>query len=315
MRGSVVTVVGGTGFIGRHVVQHLCDAGAQVRILCRQPDRAIVLRPLGEVGQVAPLPLIADDDGSLGAGLAGSDVVVNLVGILYERRPGDFQRAHAELPGRIARLAPKQARIVHISAIGADKDSPSLYASTKAMGEEAVRRERSDAVILRPSVVFGPDDQFLNRFARMAVLSPFLPAVGGGQTKFQPVYVRDVAAAVCRALTLPEAAGRTYELGGPQVLTFRQILEWLLQVLGRHRKILIIPFNVADMQARFLQKLPSPLLTRDQVVLLSSDNVVSKHALGLRDLGIDPNPMAAVAPPYLQPYVRIQPKVMPDVSS
>jgi NADH dehydrogenase len=315
MRGSVVAVLGGTGFIGRHVVQHLCDAGAQVRLLCRHPDRAVLLRPLGEVGQVGPLPLDVASDESLKAGLAGVDVVVNLVGILYQRKPGDFERVHAELPARIGKLAPPTARIVHVSAIGADPNARSIYASTKGRGEEALRQARPDAVILRPSVVFGPEDQFLNRFARMSVISPFLPAIGGGHTRFQPVYVRDVALAVLRATTLPDAIGRTYELGGPEVMTFRSILEWLLGLLGRNRKIVNMPFHLADLQARFLQVLPAPPLTRDQVLLLRSDNVVSKGASGLADLGIEASPMQVVAPSYLHTYARVQPRITSDTSS
>lgn len=305
MRGSVITVLGGTGFIGRHVVQHLCDAGAQVRVLCRDPDRALVLRPLGQVGQIAPLPVDIDDDGSLAAGLAGADGVVNLVGILYERRRGDFERLHAQLPARIGRLAPASARLVQVSAIGADINSRSIYAASKGRGEEGLRRERPDAVILRPSVVFGPGDQFLNRFAAMSTISPILPAVGGGHTKFQPVYVRDVALAVCKALTLPDVLGHTYELGGPKIMTFREILQWLEEVLGRRRMILNIPFGIADLQARILQKLPMPLLTQDQVVLLRSDNVVSRGAEGFDALGIEPQPMSVAAPFFLQQYRRL----------
>lgn len=304
MRGSVVAVIGGTGFLGRHVVRHLCAARAQVRVLSRDPDRALFLKPLGEVGQVAPLPFQPDDDASLSASLAGADAVVNLVGILYESRAGDFQRIHAELPARIARHAPKNARIVHVSAIGADPHSKSRYASTKGQGEQGLRRERPDAVILRPSVVFGPEDQFLNRFAKMASMSPILPAVGGGHTKFQPVFVADVAQAALKALSLPEVPGRTYELGGPEVMTFRQILEWLLSVLGRDRMIVNVPFAIADLQASVLQQLPSPLLTRDQVLQLRSDNVVAPDAEGLAELGVAPTPMQVAAPPYLQQFAR-----------
>ncbi len=315
MRGKVVAVVGGTGFIGRHVVAHLCAARAQVWVLCRDPDRALFLKPLGEVGQVALRPVALDDDGQLANALAGADAVVNLVGILHERRAGDFKRLHAELPGRIGRLAPRGARIAHVSAIGADPNSRSLYASTKGQGEAALRRERPDATILRPSVVFGPEDQFLNRFAKMAVNAPFLPAIGGGRTRFQPVYVTDVAEAIVHALDRPDTAGHTYELGGPAVMSFREILAWLEKVLARRRWIANIPFHVADTLARFVQFLPSPPLTRDQVLQLRSDNVVAPGAEGLAALGVEPTPMAVAAPPYLQQYVRSQVKVLSEHSS
>jgi len=203
MRGMVVAVTGGTGFIGRHLIQQLCAREAQVRVPCRNPDRALVLKPLGQVGQVTPIETDLGQDEQLARALAGVDAVVNLVGILHERRSGDFQRLHAQLPERIGRLAPAGAKIVQISAIGADPGSRSIYARTKAMGEQGLRQARPDAVILRPSVVFGPEDQFLNRFAAMSATLPFLPAIGGGRTRFQPVYVGDVARATVAALAGP----------------------------------------------------------------------------------------------------------------
>ena len=306
MRDSVIAVIGGTGFIGQHVVRHLCAARAQVRVPCRHPKRAYFLKPLGDVGQVAPLPLDAFDDASLGAALAGVDGVVNLVGVLFERRDGDFDRLHGELPARIGRFAPAGARIVHVSAIGSDANAQSRYAASKGKGEGGLRQVRPDAVILRPSVVFGPEDEFLNRFARMAVNAPFLPAIGGGHTKFQPVFVTDVAHAALAALSRDDAPGRTYELGGPQVLTFKQIMEWLLATLRRRKLVLPISFKLADFQARILQRLPNPLLTQDQVLQLRSDNVVADGASTLRDLDIAPTPMEVAAPPYLQQFVRTQ---------
>ena len=311
MRDSVIAVIGGTGFIGRHVVEHLCAARAQVRVPARHPERAFFLRPLGEVGQVAPLFLDAQDDASMTANLAGVDGVVNLVGVLYERKDGDFQRLHADLPARIGRCAPKTARIAHVSAIGADPDSPSRYAQSKGNGERLLREVRPDAVILRPSVVFGPEDEFLNRFAKMAVNAPFLPAIGGGHTRFQPVFVTDVAHAVLAALSMQSAAGQTYELGGPEVMTFREIMVWLLRVLGRRRPIVTIPFGLADFQAKILQRLPAPLLTQDQVLQLRSDNVVGSQAKGLSDLGVAATPMATAAKHYLQQFVRTQVRHLP----
>jgi uncharacterized protein YbjT (DUF2867 family) len=307
MRDSAVTVIGGTGFIGRYLIRHVAATGAQVRVPSRNPDRAFFLKQLGEPGQIAPLPLDVADEASLAAVLKGADFVVNLAGILHERRSGDFERVHVQMPARIARLAPAGARIIHVSAIGADPGARSIYASTKGRGEAELRSLRPDAVILRPSVVFGPEDQFLNRFARMAVYLPFLPAVGGGRTRFQPVFVGDVARAIMSVMEHPETAGQTFELGGPEVMTFRQILEWLLKVLRRRRPIVNVPFGWAGTLAWVLQALPSPMLTRDQVLLLRSDNVVATGTKGLEELGIAPTPMSVVAPSFLQQYMRLAP--------
>jgi uncharacterized protein YbjT (DUF2867 family) len=315
MRGMVVAVTGGTGFIGRHLIQQLCAKEAQVRVPCRDPDRALGLKPLGQVGQVALIPTDFAQDEQLARALAGADAVVNLVGILHERRSGDFQRLHAQLPERIGRLAPAGAKLVQISAIGADPGSRSLYARTKAMGEQGLRQVRPDAVILRPSVVFGPEDQFLNRFAAMSANLPFLPAIGGGRTRFQPVFVGDVARAIVAVLAGRARPGATYELGGPEVLSFREILAWLLRVLGRDRPIVNVPFGVAESLGRILQHLPVPPLTRDQVVQLRNDNVASPDLPGLAELGIGPTPLAVAAPPYLQQFVRSQTRTLSDHSS
>ncbi|WP_191058189.1 complex I NDUFA9 subunit family protein [Geminicoccus harenae] len=311
MRGMVVAVTGGTGFIGGHLIQQLCTGGAQVRVPCRNPDRALVLKPLGQVGQVTPIETDLGQDEQLARALSGVDAVVNLVGILHERRAGDFQRLHAQLPERIGRLAPAGAKLVHISAIGADSNSRSIYARTKAAGEQGLLRARPDAAILRPSVVFGPEDQFLNRFAAMSATMPFLPAIGGGHTRFQPVYVGDVARAIVAALAGQARPGVIYELGGPEVLSFRETLVWLLRVLGRKRRIINVPFGVAEFLGRILQHLPAPPLTLDQVVQLRTDNVASPDRPGLVELGIPPTPMEVVAPPYLQLFARQQVRTLP----
>ena len=220
--------------------------------------------------------------------------------------PGDFDRVHGELPGRIGAAASKLglSRVVHVSAAGADPNSTSAYARSKAAGEAALRASFPRATILRPSIVIGPEDGFFNRFARMAQLSPALPLIGGGRTRFQPVYVGDVACAVIAALTREDAVGRTYELGGPTVYSFKDLLAYMLQVTGRRRLLLRLPFGLARLQGRLLQHLPEPPLTADQVELLRRDNVVAADAPGLADLGIQPTPLEVVVPRYLRSYAR-----------
>ncbi|MDX1541919.1 MAG: complex I NDUFA9 subunit family protein, partial [Geminicoccaceae bacterium] len=239
---------------------------------------------------------------ALSAYLAGCSGVVNLIAILHERKRGQFDAVHVGLAGRLARAARTAGveRLVHISAIGADPNSSSAYARTKAGGERAVHEAFPDATILRPSVVFGPEDQFLNRFAGMARMLPALPLIGGGRTRFQPVYVGDVADAIVAGLEREEAAGQTYELGGPQVYSFEELMRWLLRTIGRKRLLLPISFQLAKLQGQVLEYAPEPPLTRDQVELLKYDNVVSEDAKTLADLGVRPTPMELIAPEYLQ---------------
>ncbi len=303
MRDEIVTIFGGAGFIGRHLVRRLAARGATLRVATRSPNSAGHLLPMGDPGQIV-LVRFAEDEMTLAKLVEGASAVVNLVGILFERRAGDFERVHAVLPGRIgaAARAAGVGRLVHLSAIGADPASASLYARSKAQGEAAVRAAFPEAVILRPSIVFGPEDGFFNRFAAMARIAPALPLVGGGTTRFQPVYVGDVAEAILAGLERPEAAGRTYELGGPKVYTFKELLEYVLRVTGRRRLLLPLPFPLARLQARLLELLPNPPLTRDQVTLLERDNVVSPGAAGLAELGITPTPLEVVVPDYLAAY-------------
>lgn len=304
MREAVVTVFGGSGFIGRHVVQRLAERGATIRVPTRSPRNANFLRPMGAVGQIVLAPFEHDDTAKLPALVAGSTHVVSLVGILAEGRAGDFQAIQGELPGLIGRAAAEAGvrRLVHVSAIGADPDSPSLYARSKAQGEASLRAAFPAATILRPSVVFGPGDGFFNRFAGMARLSPVLPLVGGGGTRFQPVYVGDVAEAVVAGLTRPDAVGRTYELGGPRASSMRELMSYMLGVIERRRKLVTLPWGLASALARLTEILPDPPLTRDQVELLKHDNVVGAGADGLEALGILPTPMEVIVPGYLRPY-------------
>lgn len=299
----VATVFGGAGFIGRHVVQRLARAGFIVRVAGRDTEKAGRLRTLGDVGQVVPVRASVTEEASVTRAVAGAEVVVNLVGILFERKAGDFQRIQAEGAGRVARLAAAAGakRLVHLSAIGADAASESLYARSKAEGEAAVREAFPAATILRPSVVFGPDDQFFNRFAGLAALLPVMPVVCG-ETKFQPVYVGDVADAVMAALTREDAAGRTYELGGPRAMSMRQVLEFVLEHTHRRRLLVPLPARLVALQARLGEMLPTPPLTRDQLILLGRDNLVAEGALTLADLGIAPRAAEAIAPAYLARY-------------
>lgn len=300
----LVTVFGGSGFIGRYIVRLLAQDGWRVNVAVRDAERAKFLKPMGDVGQVTPMAVSLRDPASVAAAVAGADAVVNLVGILYESGRQTFEAVHHQGARTVAEAAAKAGvtRLVQISAIGADPASPSLYARTKAAGEAAVRGAFPAATLLRPSLVFGPEDGFFNRFAGLARVMPALPLFGGGKTRFQPVYVGDVAEAVKRVLAAPESAGKTYELGGPTIYTFRQLIELMLKEIRRKRCLISVPFGIAKLEARFLQVLPVPPLTVDQVRLLERDNVVTVGAPGLIELGIKPTPVEAVIPSYLNRF-------------
>ncbi|MEO8715522.1 MAG: complex I NDUFA9 subunit family protein [Acetobacteraceae bacterium] len=300
---SVATVFGGSGFIGRYVVQRLAHKGYVVRVAVRHPASAGFLRVMGAVGQIVPLFASVTDEATVRRAVVGSDLVVNLVGILAERRAGDFHRVHADGAALIARLAAAAgvSRLVHLSAIGADPEAPGKYGISKVAGEMAVRRHFPAATILRPSIVFGPEDQFFNRFARMAMFAPIMP-VFSGATRFQPVYVGDVADAVMAALARAEAAGAIYELGGPGVWNFRELLAYVLEQTGRRRPLIAIPPRLAWLLAMIMERLPGKPLTRDQLLMLGRDNVVSIGMPGLADLGVTPTPVDMVVPSYLTRY-------------
>ena len=302
---KLVTIYGGSGFVGRYIARRMAMADWRVRVAVRNPEEALFVKTYGTVGQVEPVLCNVRDDASVASVMMGADVVVNCVGLLVESGKNTFEAVQAEAPGRIARLAAAAgARMVHVSAIGADEDADSDYARTKAEGEKAVLEHVPGAVILRPSIVFGPEDDFFNRFAGLSRLGPVLPIVGA-DTKFQPVYVDDVAAAAEKAIKDDKVSG-VFELGGPDVDTFRELMESMLQIVGRKRLILNMPFFVARLMAggfavaQFLTlgifKAP---LTLDQVKNLAVDNVVSDDARGLSDLGIEPTAMEAVLPDYL----------------
>jgi uncharacterized protein YbjT (DUF2867 family) len=306
MRNHRTAVLGGSGFIGRYIVKRLAAQGEVVAVGCRNAEAAKFLRPMGDVGQIVPLNLAIGDERLLAAFLAGNDALVNCVGILRESGSQTFELAHHTGPARLARLAREAGvgRFVHISAIGADRRSASAYARTKAAGEQAVRDAFPTATILRPSVVFGPEDQFFNRFAAMAMISPVLPLIGKGETRFQPVYVGDVADAVVKCLDDPATAGRIYELGGPKIYTFRELLELLLREIRGKRWFVDLPFGLAAFQARLMSILPNPPLTPDQVELLKGDNIVSSGAMTLASLGIAPTAVEIILPTYLDRFRR-----------
>jgi NADH dehydrogenase len=306
MRNRRVSVVGGSGFIGRYIVKRLAEGGAVIAAVSRHASEARYLRPMGDVGQIEPFDAGVDDEAGLTKAFAGASAVVSSIGILYERGRQRFQLLHVEGPARLARLAAAAGakHFVHISALAADAHSDSAYARSKALGEAEVKAAFPTATILRPSLVFGPEDDFFNRFAGLARLSPVLPLVGGGATRFQPIYVGDVAAAAVAALERPEAQGKTYELGGPAVLSFRELMELTLAKIGRRRLLVALPYGLASVAALFMEFMPKPLLTRDQVKLLKKDAVVTPGAAGLAQLGVTPTALELMLPTYLNRFRR-----------
>lgn len=296
-------IFGGTGFVGRQIVRELARAGYTVKVATRVPERAYFLKTAGNVGQIVPFACQYNDDDSLRAAVKGCDVVINCIGILYEKGKSTFPRIHTELPRGIAKACreEKVGRFVHISALGCDQ-AHSKYAKSKLNGEMALLENFPAATIFRPSVVFGADDSFFNMFAKLSVVLPMLPLIGGGHTKFQPVYVNDVAHAVTAALNNGGTIGKIYELGGPDILSFRQILERLARETGRMPMLVSLPWGVAKIQGTMMGMLPAPMLTSDQVESLKTDNVVQNGALTFKDLGVAPTDMDVILPTYLARY-------------
>jgi NADH dehydrogenase len=303
---KLVTVFGGSGFIGRYVVRALAQEGYRIRVAVRRPHVAHFLRPMGQVGQIQLLAADLTDEKMIGGALDGAHAVVNLVGILSQFGRQRFGTLHAKAPALIARHAKVQGaeRIVHISAIGADSHAPSHYGRSKAEGETALKAEFPTATILRPSIVFGPEDDFFNRFANMGRFSPVLPLLRGGKTRFQPIYVENIARAVANALREPASAGRTYELGGPEVYSFKALMKIILAQTGRDRLLLPLPSPLAALMALPLQILPKPPLTLDQLAQLKRDNIVkagrdAAEVGTLTDLGVSPTALESILPLYL----------------
>ncbi|PZO80899.1 MAG: complex I NDUFA9 subunit family protein [Micavibrio aeruginosavorus] len=295
-------VFGGTGFIGRQVVRELAKKGYIVKVASRAPASAYFLKTAGNVGQI--VPVFCDySDSDVRKAVRGCEVVVNCIGILAEKSKAAFTKIHTEVPRSIAKACreEKVSRFIHISALGCDQ-AHSRYAKSKHNGEKAVLENFQSATILRPSVVFGPEDNFFNMFARLSVVMPFLPLIGGGETKLQPVYVGDVADAVMAAIENPASAGEIYELGGPDVLSFRDIYQTLFEHTARPRLLVNLPWGIAKLQGSLLSMLPGPLLTADQVETLKTDNVIQPGMPELHDLGIAPTSMASILPSYLSRY-------------
>jgi uncharacterized protein YbjT (DUF2867 family) len=306
MRFRRITILGGSGFIGRYVVKRLAATGAVIAVVSRHASSAGFLRPMGDVGQIALINADVTDRTLLAAAVEGADAVVSAAGILYERDKQRFDAVHHRGPALLATLAKAAGakRFIHLSAIGADPAAPAAYARSKAAGEAAVRDAFPGATILRPSIVFGPEDDFFNRFAAMAQFLPALPLIGGGHTRFQPVYVGDVADAVSAALMRADAVGATFELGGPRVLSFKELMELVLRETHRRCALVNVPFALATLEAAFLEWLPKPPLTRDQVKLLQRDNVVAPGVPGLPELMITPTALELVLPTYLDRFRR-----------
>ena len=307
MNNQLVTVFGASGFLGRHTVRALAKKGYRIRAVTRRPTLAHHLPPMGHVGQIQLFKGDVHEDEQVADALKGARLAVNLTGVLVSRGEQSFDAVHVQAATRIGKAA-KEAGIqalLHVSAIGADARSESYYAQSKAQGELGLRKGYADATIFRPSIVFGPEDQFFNRFAGLARYLPALPLIGGGRTRFQPVFVGDVAAAIVSSLSDERTKAKTYELGGPNIYTFRELMEFILRQTDRRRLLVSIPFSLATIQAAFLQLLPSPLLTPDQVRLLKTDNVVPPRTLTLADLGIAPTSIEAEVPAYLW---RFRPK-------
>ena len=305
--GNLTAVVfGGSGFIGRHLVRRLGRSGAVVRVPSRHPTLINYLRTAGSVGQIVPELAGTFDEDELTATIQGADVVINLVGILAESGRNSFGRTHTDLAGRIARVAAASGvkRLIQVSALGVDAATTSVYARSKLAGEEAVRDAFPSATIIRPSIVFGPEDGFFNRFAAMTMISPALPLIGGGHTKFQPVYVGDVADGIMAAINLPEAAGKTYELGGPGVYSFKALMEMMLAEIGISRFLVPLPWGLARFQAAIAEWIPGKPLTRDQVQLLKYDNVLSGRHPGLADLGVRSSAVELILPTYLDRFIK-----------
>lgn len=307
----LVTVFGGSGFIGRHLVKRLAAAGDRVCVAVRDVEGARFLKPMGDVGQVVPVFANIRDDESVKAAVQGADAVVFSVGVLFSRGRQTFDAIHVEGAERVAKAAAEAGtqRLVHVSALGASAESASAYARTKAEGEARVRAAFPNAAVVRPGVVFGAEDQFFNRFAALARILPALPIFGhgifdAGTNRMQPVYVGDVAEAVVRILDGADTEGKTYELGGPRIYTYKEIMEFILHETGRQRLLLPAPFWAARIKAAFLELLPTPPLTRDQLTLLETDNVVDESSPGFSDLGVTPHSVEAIVPGYLQRYRR-----------
>lgn len=308
---KTICIFGGSGFLGRYITQDLARAGYRIKIATRVPESAYALKTYGNVGQIVPFQCNYNDPKSIQNAVTGCYGVINLIGILYEKGKSKFLRAHVDIPQMIAQAChdAKVEKFIHVSALaverGTDKEK-SKYARSKFKGEEAVKKAFKDVTILRPSVVFGAGDNFFNMFARLATILPALPLIGGGNTKFQPVYVGDIAQAIANIMNdqTQSLSGKIYELGGPQIVTFKQIYEMMLATTNRNNALISVPWMVAKIQGLVFGMMPKPLLTLDQVKSLKTDNILSEKSLRLENLGVTPTAMQTILPTYLACYKR-----------
>jgi uncharacterized protein YbjT (DUF2867 family) len=304
LKGKLITVFGGSGALGHALIKRLAAAGARIRVAERNPEHALSLKIFGEVGQIVPVQIFLDDPQGIEAACRGAECVINLVGRLFEKGRSTFDLVHVTGPQTVARTCAKLGvkRLIHVSAIGADGAAASRYLATKGLGEQKVTAAFPGATLLRPSVMIGPNDRFLNRFGALAALSPVLVVFAGGRTKMQPIYVGDVADAIVKILDMPKTAGHVFELGGPEVYTFKELLILMLSVIQRKRLILSLPAFVGKLMGWFFQMMPEPLITSDQIKMLDVDTIVHKGVKTFQDLGIKPQLIEAILPTYLSPY-------------
>ncbi|MFT9315240.1 MAG: complex I NDUFA9 subunit family protein [Acetobacter orientalis] len=300
---KIASVFGGNGFVGRYVVQNLAEAGYTVRVASRRPDLATPLRTLGKVGQVAPFYASVLDDASVACVVQGASVVINLVAVLGDTRSQGLEAINVQGAERVARLAAEAgvSRFVHMSALGAAADAPSAYGRSRAAGEAAVKRYQPNAAFVRPSIIFGPEDHFFNMFGALARYLPIMP-VYGAHTRLQPVFVGDVAHVVTRAALEPELAGKVWSLGGPDVLSMQQIYAWVLKEVRRNRMVFAVPDGLAKIQAAIFERLPGKILTQDQLLMLSQDNIVQPGQQGFAELGMVPRSIEQCVPFYLDRF-------------
>ena len=301
MKQKIATIFGATGFIGRHLIRRLTEKDFRIIVATRSPYLHGYLKPLGDPGQIDLERVNLFDEKTLKVLLKNSNVVVNLVGILYETRKQKFENIHSKFPELLSKLCNEHGieKFIHLSALGVNEDVKSMYMRTKLQGEKNILNNFDNSIILRPSIVFGPEDKFFNQFASLSQFLPFLPLIGGGQTKFQPIYVGDVAKAIATILETEEIDNKIYELGGAEIFTFQQLMNILLKEIQKRRFLIPIPFSIAKFMARILQLFPKPLITTDQIEMLKEDNVVSNNYGTLRDLNIEPTTIESILPHYI----------------
>ena len=301
MKQKIATIFGATGFIGRHLIRRLTEKDFRIIVATRSPYLHGYLKPLGDPGQIDLERVNLFDEKTLKVLLKNSNVVVNLVGILYETRKQKFENIHSKFPELLSKLCNEHGieKFIHLSALGINEDVKSMYMRTKLQGEKNILNNFDNSIILRPSIVFGPEDKFFNQFASLSQFLPFLPMIGGGQTKFQPIYVGDVAKAIATILETEEIDNKIYELGGAEIFTFQQLMNILLKEIQKRRFLIPIPFSIAKFMARILQLFPKPLITTDQIEMLKEDNVVSNNYGTLLDLNIEPTTIESILPHYI----------------